>query len=103
MPPTVPGGGPSHNWGLPLGSAPRRRSGAVEADQTPLHGPAAELVAARELELAEHRAHVRLDRLDRDAEALRDLLVHVAAGYVPEHLALARGELVQLGVLGTRR
>ena len=36
--------------------------------------------------------------LHRDVEAQTDLLVEVAAGDVAEDLALARGELVELGV-----
>ena len=41
--------------------------------------------------------HVGLDRLRRDVEPQRDLLVHVAARDVLQHLALARRELVELG------
>src|SRR3954453_4492517 len=63
-----------------------------------LGGPAGELVAVRELQLAQHRADVRLDGLRRDPEAQRDLLVEIAAREVPEHLALARRELVEVGV-----
>ena len=83
------------------GIAPRAPIGialrAVEADEPALHRPAAELVAARELQLAQHRRHVRLDGLHRDPQALGDLLVHVAAGDVAQHLALARRQLVELG------
>ena len=39
-----------------------------------------------------------LDGLDRDAEALGDLLVEVAAGDVAQDLALAGRELVEVGV-----
>src|SRR5947208_2340494 len=66
--------------------------------QPPLRRPPRQLVAAGELELAQHRADVRLDGLDRDPQAQRDLLVHVAARDVAQDLALARRELVELGV-----
>ncbi len=72
------------------------RSGSV--DQPPAHGPAAELVPVGELQLAQHRADVGLHGLHRDAEAQADLLVEVAARDVAEHLALAGGELIELGV-----
>ena len=39
-----------------------------------------------------------LDCLHREAQAGGDLLVHVAAGDQPQDLALARGELVELGI-----
>ena len=55
-------------------------------------------MAGGELELAQHGADVGLDGLDGDPEALGDLLVEVAAGDVAQDLALARGELVELGV-----
>ncbi len=48
------------------------------------------------------RGDVRLDRLDRDEQVRGDLLVGVAAGEQPEHVALPVGELVELGV-GRRR
>src|SRR5829696_3021103 len=67
-------------------------------DQPPADRPPAELVAVGELELAEHRADVGLDRLHRDAEAQANLLVEVAAGYVAEDLPLAGGELVEVRV-----
>src|ERR1043165_1345391 len=66
--------------------------------QAPLGRPARELVAVGELELAQHRRDVGLDGLGRAAEAQRDLLVHVAARDVAQDLALARGELVEVGV-----
>ena len=57
-----------------------------------------QLVAAGELELAQHGRDVRLDGLRRDAELGGDLLVHVSARDVLEHLALARRQQVQLRV-----
>ena len=63
-----------------------------------LDRPAAELVAVRELELSEHGRDVRLDGLRRDRELEGDLLVEVAAGDEAQDLALAQGELVELGV-----
>src|SRR3954452_7424505 len=60
-----------------------RVHGVVESnhlvDQPPLGSPAAELVPVGELQLAQHRAHVRLDRLRADPEPQRDLLVQIAA------------------------
>src|SRR3954454_2017999 len=72
------------------------RGGSV--DQSAGHGPAAELVAVRKLQLAEHRADVRLDGLHRDVEAQRDLLVEIAARDETQDLALAGGELIELRV-----
>src|SRR5216684_5224538 len=90
--------------GMPSSRRPTHRGAPPRSlDEPPLDRPAAELVAVGKLELAEHGADVRLDGLGRDAELERDLLVEVAAGDELEHLALARGELVQLRVdLGGR-
>src|SRR5215211_1173015 len=66
--------------------------------QAPLDGPAAQLVPARELELAQYCADVRLDGLRGDAKSRRDLLVEIAARDQPQHLALAGCELVELGI-----
>ena len=68
---------------------------AVET-QAALGGPARELVARRKLQLAQHGGHVGLHRLGRDVEPQGDLLVHVAAGDVLEHLAFARCQVVEL-------
>src|SRR5437016_13155854 len=70
----------------------------LRSDQAAIRRPSGELVAARELELAEHRGDVGFDGLHGDGELPRDLLVSVAAGDVPEHLAIAGRELVQLGM-----
>ena len=78
--------------GRARGGGRRRRS-----IQVPFHGPPRQLVAGGQLELAQDRGHVRLDGLGGDAEPQRDLLVEVAAGDVAQDLALARGELVELG------
>ena len=67
-------------------------------DQAALDGPARELVAARELQLAQHRRDVALDRLHRQVEAGGDLLVAVAARDQLEHLAFSCRQQVQLGV-----
>ena len=56
-------------------------------------------MAVGELELAQHGADVRLDRLDADPEPQRDLLVQVAAREVAQDLELAGGQLVDVGVL----
>ena len=82
--------------------AGRQRPPAL-VDQPALDRPAAELVAIGELQLSQHRADVGLDRLRRDRELERDLLVEVAAGDQAQDLALAQGQLVELGVdLGAR-
>ncbi len=57
-----------------------------------------ELVATRELELAQHRRHVALDRLHRDPEVAGDLLVGVAARDQAQHLPFPGRELVELRV-----
>src|SRR4051812_35129549 len=80
----------------------RKLSSAVDTgcpliDEAALHGPARQFVPRGELQLAQHGRHVRFDGLGGDPQAGGDLLVEVAAGDVPEDLALARGELVELG------
>src|SRR3954451_5331136 len=72
-------------------------------DEPPLDGLARELVAVGELQLAQDRGDVRLDRLGGDAQAQRDLLVEVAAREQLQDLALARREGVELGVRRARR
>ena len=73
------------------------KPGPVESSfhQPPLDRPAAQLVAARQLELAQHGADMGLDRLRRDVEALGDLLVEVAARDQAEDLPFAWGELIE--------
>src|SRR5204863_8422141 len=71
-----------------------------DSGEPAVDGPAGELVAAGELELPEDGGDVGLHRLDRDLQAAGDLLVGVAPGDVAEDLALAGGELVELGVGG---
>src|SRR4029450_630311 len=66
--------------------------------QPTVAGPAGQLVAAGELELTQHRRHVGLDRLHRQVQAARDLLVGEPAGDVAQDLPPAGGELVQLRV-----
>src|SRR5580692_177307 len=77
---------------------PRARARALLVDQPPVHRPAAQLVAARELKLAQHCGDVRLDGLRRNTELGGDLLVHVATRDVLQHLALARCQQVELRV-----
>ncbi len=48
--------------------------------QAAVGGPAGQLVPVGQLELAQHRRHVRLDRLDRQHQLARHLLVGVAPG-----------------------
>src|ERR687891_2728810 len=54
--------------------------------QAAVAGPAGQLVTAGELELAQHRGDVGLDRLHRQVQAPRDLLVGEAAGDVAQDL-----------------
>src|SRR5690606_12945120 len=63
---------------------PHRRSEQAARDR-----PAGQLVAGRELELAQHRGDVGLDRLDRDEQLARDLAVGVPAGDEAHDLLLA--------------
>src|SRR5258708_3745555 len=76
--------------------------GRGRVDQAALGRPARELVAVGELELAQDGGDVGLDGLRRDAEAQGDLLVEIAAGDVLDDLALAWGEVVELGIGGGR-
>ena len=61
------------------------------------HGEHAAVVpgVGREAELREDARHVLLDRALGDDEPLADRLVRAALGHQLEHLALARGELVE--------
>src|ERR1022692_3847069 len=68
--------------------------------QPPLGRPPGQLVPGRQLELAQHRGDVTLDRLDRDVELTRDLLVGIAAGDQPQDLPLTGCQLVEFGVEG---
>jgi hypothetical protein len=52
------------------------------------------------LQLAQHRRDVALDGLARDEQIARDLLVGVALGDQPQHLALPRGQLVEFRIEG---
>src|SRR5437899_10287167 len=74
------------------------RPARLSSDEPAVCGPTREVVAVRELELAQHRRHVRLDRLHGDGELASDLLVGVAPCDVAKDFALARRELVELGV-----
>src|SRR5829696_4891704 len=80
-------------------AAPRARL----LDEPSLHGPARQLMAVGELELAQDGRDVGLDGLRRDAQPQGDLLVEVAAGEQLQDLALARGERVEVGVGARRR
>jgi hypothetical protein len=51
-------------------------------DQAAVGGPAGQLVAAGELQLAQHRGDMGLDRLDRQVQAPADFLVGEPAGDV---------------------
>src|SRR5579884_3911354 len=61
--------------------------------------PPRELVARRELQLAQDARDVRLDGLHRQVQARCDLLVAVAARDQLQHLALACRERLELGVV----
>src|SRR5215468_8076206 len=78
--------------------APPSRSCEAGSDEPVLAGPPRQLVARRKLQLPEHARDVALDRLHREVQAGGDLLVHVAPCDQLQDLALARGELVELGV-----
>src|SRR5436305_12781752 len=79
-------------------SLPARSLRRTRSRQPVVGRPARELVARRELELAQDARDVALDGFRRQAQPSRDLLVQVAAGDQLKHLALARGQLVELGV-----
>src|SRR3954452_11713131 len=70
----------------------------VEAhlDEPALVGPAGQLGARGELQLAQDARDMRLDRLRREMQPRRDLLVLVAAGDQLQHLALPRCEVLEL-------
>jgi hypothetical protein len=57
-------------------------------------------VAGGKLQLAQHRRDVALDGLARDEQIAGDLLVGVTLGDQPQHLALPRGQLVELRIEG---
>jgi hypothetical protein len=59
-----------------------------------------ELMAVRQVQLAQDGGRVALDRAHRHAEHRGDLVVQVAAGDVLEDLAFARCQRGQPGVLG---
>ena len=63
-----------------------------------LHGPAGQLIAVGELELAQDRADVRLNGFDGDEQVVGDFLVRVAASDKAHDLLLARGQQIQLRV-----
>ena len=87
--PTRPGRPWRPAW--PRRGAPRRgrRTWPLVLDQTPVGGPPRELVPGGQLQLAQHRGDVGLDRLGRDREVPGHLLVGVPAGDEPEDLTLA--------------
>jgi drug/metabolite transporter (DMT)-like permease len=79
-----------------LGVAMTRRRRPL--DQAPVGSPAGQLVPVGQLGLAQDAGDMRLDGLDRDEQLRGDLLVGVPAGQQPQHVALAGGEQVELGV-----
>src|SRR5919206_273648 len=97
--PTGSGSRTARLHGAPRTPSPSPPASAI-SDQPMLRRPAGQLVAARQLELAQHVRDVALDGLDGEVEARRDLLVHVAARDELEDFALARRQLVQLRVAG---
>src|SRR5918912_2315404 len=68
------------------------------SDDPALGGPPGELVAAGELELAQHGGDVSLDRFDRQRQLPGHFLVGVPTGDEPQHLPLPGGQLIELGV-----
>ena len=102
-------GGHGHD-GEDGGDAAAGTTTATTAERAGLHQPAVarparELVAVGRLGLAQDARHVGLDGLHRDDELGGDLLVRPAAGEQAQDVALAAGELVELGVddAGRRR
>ena len=81
---------------VPVPQAEAAASGACVLDQPALRGPARQLVPVRELQLAQHRRDVRLDRPGR-VGVTGDLLVPVATGDELQHFTLPRRQLVELG------
>ena len=73
------------------------------SQHAPFGGPVGQLVAVRQLQLAQHRRHVALHRLGRDPQLPGDLLVGVAPGDEAQDLALPGGQLVELRVEARRR
>src|SRR6202000_1620089 len=61
-------------------------------------GPVGHLVARAQLQLAQHRPDVGLDRARADAEPHADLLVGIPAREVVQDLSLARRERLQAGL-----
>src|SRR4051794_283718 len=76
----------------------RRSTCKCGLDQPVLRRPPGQLVARRELQLAEHVRDVALDRLHGQVQPRGDLLVHVPARDQLQHLPLARRQLVEVGV-----
>ena len=70
----------------------------IELGQASLRSPAGQLMSRRELQLTKHRRDVALHGLRGDEQLAGDLLVGEAPGDQPEHLALARRELVELRI-----
>src|SRR5690606_31141426 len=66
--------------------------------QAAVSGPPGELVTVGQLELPQHRRHMRLDRLHRDEQLLGDLFVGVPTSDQPKDLALTLGQPVQVVV-----
>src|SRR5215472_2086966 len=84
-----------HRAALPW-AAGKRHSGWLV--QPPLGRPARQLVAGGELEFPQHRGDVAFNGLAGDIELARYLPIGVTAGDQAENLALARRQLVELGV-----
>ena len=61
--------------------------------------PSSELVAIRQLQLAQHRRYVRLDCLRRDREPRCDLLVAVSPRDLTQYFPLARCQAIQVRIV----
>jgi hypothetical protein len=67
-----------------------------------LVGPVGQLVSIGELQLAQDRRDVALDRLGRDLEFRRNVAVGIATGDEAQHLALSRRQEIEIRIDVTR-
>jgi len=77
---------------MPVASTFRGRLRHSALDQCPLAGPFERLIARGDLELAEDRSGMGLDRVDGDVEGLTYLPVRIVAVEETQHVELAIGK-----------
>lgn len=65
----------------------------------PVGGPSCEFPTIRQLQFAQHRRDVGLDRLDRNEQLGGDLLIRVSARYQAHDLLLAGREHIDRDIL----